>query len=80
MSRTVGTPFSTKDKVFPPEGPACASVSYRGAWWYDTTACDLANLNGRYPDNEKSYPWFIWKYEYGNKISLRKTEMKIRRI
>lgn len=57
----------------------CA-VLYQGAWWYQN--CHRANLNGLYLNGSttvyaKGIVWYSWRGYY---YSLKKTEIKIRRL
>ena len=80
-----GMPFSTTDS----DNDAATSVCterYYGVWWYND--CTEANLNGRFfnkEENENTYYMFrgqgiIWKSWRGEYYSLKRVEMKVRRV
>ena len=75
-----GHSFSTKDS----DNDVAANVNcadrYKGGWWYE--ACHWANLNGDYLEGNYTglaigVDWNGWK---GYIYSLKKVEMKTRRI
>ena len=69
--------FSTKDRDNDIWGDNCANV-FKGGWWYH--ACHDSNLNGLYlgsrGNSNIGNRWNRWK---GSR-SLKRTEMKIRRV
>ena len=70
--------FSTKDRDNDNNsGHSCANV-YKGAWWYNE--CYHSNLNGLYlgptGNNATGNTWYHWRVYK----SLKRTEMKMRRI
>ena len=74
-----GMYFSTKDVDNDKSTNKCA-IENRGAWWYNS--CYKANLNSLYLDGPNSsaqegIKWYDWR---GFNYSLKKTEMKFRRI
>lgn len=80
MSQHNGQTFTTKDKDNDKNNQGNCAAKYMGAWWY--TACHQSNLNGPYLRGEHtSYAdginWVTWR---GFHYSLKKTELKIRRI
>ena len=70
--------FSTEDRDNDVSGINCADFR-QGAWWYRD--CTHSNLNGRYlgqSDNSGTgMEWYHWKNSWQ---SLKKSEMKIRRV
>ena len=83
LGSNVGIPFSAHDNDYD-KSPHhhCASAAMRsGAWWFSN--CGHASLNGPYvPDNRTTsyYKGIIWETWKGAYYSLKKTEMKLRRI
>ena len=68
--------FTTKDRDNDRWGSNCA-VSFTGAWWYKI--CQYSNLNGKYlrdTTGSTGVNWNHWKNAY---VSLKFTEMKLRR-
>ncbi|XP_071480387.1 microfibril-associated glycoprotein 4-like [Diadema antillarum] len=68
--------FATKDH----DSDLDCAVDFHGAWWYEE--CHYSNLNGRYLGGQTAeygtgVVWADWRGYY---YSLRKTEMKIRRL
>lgn len=55
---------------------------YKGGWWFNDEDCIRANLNGPYVENGStdSGNGIIWKNWKGLEYSLKRTEMKIRRL
>ncbi|XP_062835494.1 tenascin-N [Anolis carolinensis] len=74
MSYHHGYKFTTRDRDSDIAISNCA-LSHYGGWWYKN--CHLANLNGKYGDNDHSagVNWEPWK---GHLYSIPFTEMKIR--
>ncbi|XP_031563108.1 ryncolin-2-like [Actinia tenebrosa] len=69
--------FSTKDRDNDPTGSGNCAVTSHGAWWYDT--CYSSNLNGYYFQSPKNnYTAMAWD-SFHSEISLKSSEMKIRR-
>ena len=68
--------FTTKDK----DNDICVcncALDWTGAWWYYD--CHSSNLNGKYLGNTNGdYQGIIWHYNF-NGISLKFTEMKLKR-
>ena len=80
LSFHLGSAFSTKDADHDGKSTEHCAQSYKGAWWYKD--CHHSNLNGLYHHGaHASYAdginWYHWK---GHKYSLKKAEMKIRRV
>ena len=78
-----GAVFSTKDRdvSLDKSQEYCAKL-YKGAWWYN--GCHESNLNGLYLNGSHPDTYYgqsvQWKTLKEYNYSLRKTEMKIRRI
>ena len=72
--------FSTKDRDYDTKLTYSCAVRFEGAWWY--LDCLSACLNGRYHHgNLTAYAeGIIWTYFKGYNYSLKKAEMKIRRL
>ena len=72
-------PFTTKDKDNDGHTKGNCARDYKGAWWYGN--CHYSNLNGLHQPsgvtNDVGMTWFAWKKRH---ISLKKAEMKIRRL
>jgi len=72
-----GFPFTTKDSDNDVLSSANCAVYNKGGWWYN--ACYKSSLNGQYmPGALNKGPgmnWFHWK---NSRLSVKKTEMKIR--
>ena len=70
--------FSTYDRDNDVWGSNCAD-NRQGAWWYRD--CTYSNLNGRYlgqsGNSDTGMWWYHWQRSYQ---SLKKSEMKIRRV
>ena len=81
MTSHAGASFSTKDADHddPSSSISCA-VRFKGAWWYKL--CHHSNLNGIYHHGaQKSYADGVnWLHFKGHYESLKKAEMKIRRV
>ena len=72
--------FTTYDRDNDACSCNCAADFYhQGAWWY--LACGRSNLNGRYLGQSSGHwqgmTWYDWKNAWE---SLKKSEMKIRRV
>ena len=64
-------PFTTKDN----DRGGCANY-HQGAWWYYSSGCTRANLNGQFSGGAH-YQNMFWYHNYGwNALNL--SEMKIR--
>ena len=71
--------FATKDKD---TGTTCATTC-KGGWWYSESGnCHNANLNGLWVDGgtATSCTGIVWETLRGQSYSMKKVEMKIRRI
>ncbi|XP_060602083.1 tenascin-R-like [Ruditapes philippinarum] len=70
-----GYKFTTKDRDNDQHESNCA-VRFIGAWWYGK--CHQSNLNGDYGNTQfgEGLSWYHWKGYY---VSMKTTEMKIRR-
>ena len=79
FSQQNGAMFSSKDFDNDQSAADCAKL-YNGGWWYSN--CHDSNLNGLYlqGNNISNSGGVIWKQWKGDNYSLKKTEMKIRRI
>ena len=77
-----GMQFTTNDRDNDHwEDGNCAADKASGGWWFKR--CWQANLNGIYypsSDTGGNYSGIGWKYWKGEFYSLKKTEMKIRRV
>lgn len=75
-----GYMFSTKDRDNDVSDPINCAENFKGAWWY--AACYDSNLNGLYFNDSYTAigDGINWKTWRGYNYSLKKTEMKIRRI
>ena len=77
LSRHNNMAFSTKDRDNDNGSRDCAN-EFKGGWWYNN--CYYSNLNGLYlgstGDRQTGNVWHHWKVFQ----SLKKTEMKIRRV
>ncbi|KAJ8311510.1 hypothetical protein KUTeg_010865 [Tegillarca granosa] len=72
-----GSKFSTKDRDYDGGRGNCAHT-YSGAWWYKH--CHQSNLNGKYMKGSNSASSMNWHFFYNNYLSLRISEMKIKKI
>ena len=75
-----GQSFSTKDSDNDAADVKHCADEYKGGWWYEY--CHRANLNGIYREGNytgrfNGIDWNRWK---GYNYSLKKVEMKTRRI
>lgn len=71
-----GMMFSTKDRDNDLYSASCA-LTCHGCWWYKD--CHESNLNGLF--GETSYGIGVnWKRWLGYNVSMKKTEMKIKRV
>ena len=80
MSLHNGQSFSTKDSDNDAnDSKHCADI-HKGGWWYQS--CHRANLNGIYHERNYTDPanGVVWKSWKGYNYSLKKVEMKTRRI
>ncbi|XP_052766886.1 ficolin-2-like [Mya arenaria] len=75
MAHHNGMKFSTKDRDNDNNTANCAEL-FKGAWWYNT--CHDSNLNGDFGNTEFGQG-INWEHWLGNKVSLLKADMKIRR-
>ena len=80
MGHLSGVKFSTKGRENDIHASVNCAVKFHGAWWYQ--ACHSANLNAHYlRGNHTSYADGVnWQQWRGPQYSLKRTEMKIRRI
>ncbi|KAJ8311608.1 hypothetical protein KUTeg_010963 [Tegillarca granosa] len=72
-----GRKFTTKDKDNDNYKSGNCVVIHKGAWWHNS--CYHSNLNGIYMNlvtNDKSMNWY---YFHNNHMSLKISEMKIKR-
>ena len=80
LIRHNGFKFSTIDSDNDvSDGRSCAET-HVGAWWYRD--CKYASLNGVYRTDNPTTPddGITWKPWKGHNHSLKKTEMKIRKV
>ena len=70
--------FTTRDRDNDITLGNCA-LTHKGGWWYG--GCQSANLNGLYLEgpyeSEGGATWLAWR---GHQYSLKKVEMKMRRM
>ncbi|KAJ8321441.1 hypothetical protein KUTeg_001008 [Tegillarca granosa] len=72
-----GYKFSRQDKDNDISTSNCA-VKSKGAWWY--RRCYSSNLNGMYMENVINHQSLVWYTFHNNSGSLKRSEMKIKRI
>ncbi|KAJ8307937.1 hypothetical protein KUTeg_014514 [Tegillarca granosa] len=72
-----GRKFTTKDKDNDSRKSGNCSVMKKGAWWYGD--CYYSNLNGIYMNNVTDGKSINWYYFHNSHMSLKKSEMKIKR-
>ena len=72
-----GMEFDTYDVTSGTSSNSGCAAGSGGGWWYD--GCYHANINGGYNGNGtwKAVSWLDFR---GHKYSLKRTEMKIRRL
>ena len=73
-----GQKFSTKDRDNDSHPSGSCAVLRQGAWWYGS--CHYSNLNGIYQtDGSNGDQYVIWQHWKNNRVSLKFSEMKIRK-
>ena len=72
-------PFSTHDKD---NSKLNCTANYTGGWWFNDEDCVRSNLNGLYIQNGTADRGIgiVWRNWRGLSYSLKRTEMKIRRL
>ncbi|XP_077973081.1 microfibril-associated glycoprotein 4-like [Styela clava] len=70
--------FSTKDRDNDPSTTRHCATSCTGAWWYNN--CHNSNLNGVYNGSSSEAKGVSWYYWHSSHVSLKRAEMKIRRL
>ena len=74
-----GMPFTTHDRDNDRHSGNCA-VSNQGAWWYNS--CTYSNLNGLYLNGQSNHRGVTWRFfnaTASSVLTLRYSDMKLRR-
>ena len=72
-----GMPFSTYDQDNDRDPNNCAQ-EFKGGWWYNN--CYTANLNGKYINPPSNSSTGMRVHTWNEKLSLKSSQMKIRRV